>query len=34
MNSKQGYPTNEDAAKCIDIAWKALDAKDWAKVSI
>jgi hypothetical protein len=34
MNSKAGYPTNEDAARCIDVALKALDAKDWGKASI
>lgn len=27
-----GAPTNEEALRCIDIAVKALDTKDWSKV--
>ena len=31
MSSPSPLPTNEEALKCIDIATKAMNAKDWYK---
>lgn len=31
MSTPSPSPTNEEAIKCIDIATKALNAKDWSK---